>query len=259
MKPVRSDNTIQSRFGFQDPELTTPAHDSIMLWLDSQMVSFVTSLLGEQFKRDWIADATWYRQHFAAAKTNAINLLQPRMEDGCISDYDKLTLEALKVLADLHPVDWPGFGTIKNTWEYPINRGGGFLVGFADMLTEVTFYKPGLVGADQHYMPKGDYLSIDTNRLVRRGPNGFPEATQFTPTWQRQEQCRELFFEVKPSIRSLGEIIRQIRMYQSSQGASGLNGRKETETPDWWVVSPDDRFESALKSQGIGFLKCPAF
>lgn len=52
-------------------------------------------------------------------------------------------------------------------------------------------------------------------------------------------------FEVKSSIPSLGEVIRQIRMYEQHCQSN----------PKFVVVSPDNRFEPALKSQGIGFVK----
>lgn len=29
--------TIAARFGFQDPELSTPRHDEIMMWLDENL------------------------------------------------------------------------------------------------------------------------------------------------------------------------------------------------------------------------------
>lgn len=51
--------------------------------------------------------------------------------------------------------------------------------------------------------------------------------------------------EVKPTLPSVGELIRQIRMYQQYQEGTYI------------VVSPDDRFASILSGQGIEFLKAP--
>jgi hypothetical protein len=53
----------------------------------------------------------------------------------------------------------------------------------------------------------------------------------------------KVFFEVKTTIPSLGELIRQIRMYQ------------EYENGIWVVVSPDDTHSSRLEKQGIKFIK----
>jgi hypothetical protein len=53
-------------------------------------------------------------------------------------------------------------------------------------------------------------------------------------------------FEVKSSIASLGELIRQIRTYQIKFKGVPFH-----------VVSPDDRFATILEEQGIGFIKYP--
>lgn len=50
--------------------------------------------------------------------------------------------------------------------------------------------------------------------------------------------------EIKTSIPSLGELIRQIRMYQ-----------QYLKKIPFVIISPDDRFQSALESQGIKFYK----
>ena len=57
--------------------------------------------------------------------------------------------------------------------------------------------------------------------------------------------CGVIAFEVKSHIKSVGELIRQIRQYQSF-----CNGQTK-----FIVVSPDDRFVDVLKNQGIDFWK----
>lgn len=63
--------------------------------------------------------------------------------------------------------------------------------------------------------------------------------------WDILENQATVCFEVKTRIDSLGEVIRQIRMYQAHVGAP------------FYVVCPDDRFRAALNEQKIGFIKCP--
>lgn len=53
-------------------------------------------------------------------------------------------------------------------------------------------------------------------------------------------------FEVKTKIPSLGEVIRQIQTYRTTER---IHDRQ------YVIVCPDDRFAAALKGQGIGFLK----
>ena len=59
-------------------------------------------------------------------------------------------------------------------------------------------------------------------------------------------QAMPVYFEVKATLPSAGELIRQIRMYQ------------EYVQGEWVVVSPDDRHRSILESQGIRFYPAPA-
>lgn len=56
-------------------------------------------------------------------------------------------------------------------------------------------------------------------------------------------ECR-MACEVKPVIRSAGELIRQLRQYESSGWRVA-------------VVSPDDRFRAIIEKQGFIFIKAP--
>lgn len=94
---------------------------------------------------------------------------------------------------------------LNKVWEKPISAKNGFLVGFVDMRVDVLFNP-----LDDDYW-----------------------------NWE------PFLFEVKPAIYSVGELIRQIRMYQQYQEGTYI------------VVSPDDRFASVLAGQGIEFLKAP--
>jgi hypothetical protein len=53
--------------------------------------------------------------------------------------------------------------------------------------------------------------------------------------------------EVKPVIRSVGELIRQLRQYE----------KPSSERWKVVVVSPDDRFASVISEQGFIFIKAP--
>lgn len=59
-----------------------------------------------------------------------------------------------------------------------------------------------------------------------------------------------LMFEVKTSIKSIGEVIRQIQLYKTYFQIY------TNRIYEFIIVSPDDRYIDILKSQGIGFLKC---
>ena len=61
-----------------------------------------------------------------------------------------------------------------------------------------------------------------------------------------KSHCTALI-EVKSHIKSIGELLRQIRQYQTFAPRDCK----------FFVASPDERFISVLKSQGVEFIKAP--
>jgi hypothetical protein len=118
----------------------------------------------------------------------------------------------------------PEFATpkiAKKTWEAAIGSGEGKycrIEGHIDLAVRVMV--PGLV----YSYPDG----------------GVRQTKMSVGLWPTM-----VFFEVKPKIDSLGEVIRQLRRYQTY--ASGV----------WVVVSPDTRYATILREQGIEFLQAP--
>ena len=120
---------------------------------------------------------------------------------------------------------WTGLGEppprkkpeiIKKIWESPIVTKNGFAVGFADMEIIVSVPKELRCCCEDSDLPKWD---CGTNNI------------------------ESVIFEAKTSIRSVGELIRQIRLYQ------------EYRKGHYIVVSPDDKFADVLRGQGIQFTK----
>lgn len=140
------------------------------------------------------------------------------------SAVEQLTGDDLAlVMADVG-VDGLGF-TVKtfSKWEVPV-KSGNVIVGFIDLLTEVVASScPWVNRYDRYGTPVVD---------VRYG-NGYDKT---------------IAFEVKTTIRSLGETIRQINTYRAY-----MRGGTR-----FCIVSPDDRFRAILESQGILFVKAPA-
>lgn len=127
------------------------------------------------------------------------------------------------VMADYGKEEFAYVVRISSKWEAPI-RSGNVMVGFVDLLAEVSgscspwVYKPSGYG------------------------NPKPEAR-----WS-DGYNKIIAFEVKTSIRSIGETIRQINTYRAYM-------RSATQ---FCIVSPDDRFRAILESQDILFVKAPA-
>jgi hypothetical protein len=133
------------------------------------------------------------------------------------------------VKSHFHKLQWTGLGEpppiklkiLEKIWESPIVTKSGFAVGFADM--EVIVIPPGK-------------LSCTWNE--QRDPQ-----KSDLPSWTCVENKESVIFEAKTSIRSVGELIRQIRLYQ------------EYRKGHYIVVSPDDKFADVLRGQEIQFVK----
>jgi len=108
--------------------------------------------------------------------------------------------------------NFPGFKwSIESAvWEYPI-MNGKYLIGFADLF--VTF-----------------------SRFHSANPRSSGNVD-----WETVK--RPIVFEVKSEIRSVGEVIRQVRLYEQYLKA------------EYCVVSPDDTFAEVLRGQKIKFIK----
>jgi len=88
----------------------------------------------------------------------------------------------------------------------------------------------------------------------------------------RQKYLEAYACEVKPRIKSIGELIRQLRQYEGQRFGTRKDhdNTEELITPDGGlsnygrpitakvaVVSPDDRFRDIIERQGFIFIKAP--
>jgi hypothetical protein len=118
---------------------------------------------------------------------------------------------------------YPGTFRVSVVWEKPI-MSDKYTVGFVD-LQALCRHKP--------------HLSIN------KGGGYWDKTYSYSRYW---EQETTINFEVKSSIPSLGELIRQISFYKQ-YSESGTR---------FVVVSPDTRWQRQLESQGIGFVNSDA-
>jgi hypothetical protein len=241
MKPKAK--TIQERLGFQDDELATPKHDEIMLWVDENIESVLSELLPEHWTEREIrshqeqverARATWRErcisgQGVGAEDARNLTLLTAEKQhwklngnahkvSECESRLDAYFHAMAQKFPDPGPVpSRPPWQVRGKKWELPI-RSGSYVVGVVDFCV---FLDMGSVWLD-----------------------GIEDKALFRTAWKISRDRGTLLFEIKPAIRSLGELIRQINIYRTYEQESRFV-----------VVSPDDRFRSNLESQGISFVK----
>lgn len=239
MSKVDSRN-YQLRLIYNDEDLPKPKHDQIMLWL-------------ENFVRDETKWPELIPVRFA--KMSSIEENEIYRPDGRYLEPQQYDNHYYETVRKLHPTssvevaasaDAPGrSSSFKNlTWEYALydrsNYEGrpGARLGFVDMmanfdsdveLRHVTTRK-------FQYDPKADdqkkYTLLETSA-----------------EWRVIRRVVQIFFEVKTEIRSIGELMRQMKLYMSSATVSQAPYRRLI------VVAPrHDEASRVLRDHGIGFI-----
>lgn len=179
-------------------------------------------------KRDYISTQTRdeWTQEYAGKIAGAKLSLEWRNTE--LVRAQRLLAEKQALASELRKLDLPEPpsrvkpSVLWKKWEKPI-MSREYVVGFVDLAVGVKVNQIGIT-----YGEKRD-------RYVR-------------PKWQTYSMQMIYLFEVKPSISSLGEVIRQIQMYKAYVDGDGA---------EFFIVSTDDRFRTQLESQRIGFVKCP--
>ena len=242
----------QQSFGFPDEDLKNSLHDQIELWLKRNAAEICRQLIG------WTG--TWNpqlieskRQLAAATVAERVNLLPESLAK------NKLTLERINrgepcfcIDQDLAQriKDMEGELTFLNSWhglgeppapkldvrcelERPIRRRpyeATDIVGYIDVVLSVRALRltAGIAPSDDYGRP---YLGVDARSYA-----------DWNAYWS---DFRSFAFEAKTTIRSLGELIRQLKAY-----------RAYSKLP-LYAVSPDSGFEKELSDEGFGFIKYP--
>lgn len=197
---------------FIDPDLKTPAHDAIMIWLHENAAAVVDQVFGVS----GMVDAA----RAAVLAALASDEMQP------------VAHKATEVMA-------PRMIDVDCVWEHPVSHNGG--QRYIDLLITATAHLPGAeVNDEQRRIPRPGAKFGECDTVVCRVP------------WLGFRSSRfALACEVKPVIRSVGELIRQLRQYESWNRPGGRGHSRVA------VVSPDDRFRSIIESQGFVFIKAP--
>jgi len=196
---------------FTDPNLKTPAHDAIMIWLHENAASVVDQVFGIQ--------AMIERANNAVLDAMALDGMAP---------------VAGKVQELLAPHEI----SANCVWEHPVKFSGRDC--YIDMLIDVVARFPyaELNEREELVTPSDATYSWQKTLVTKREPVAILRPVEF-----------RLACEVKPVIRSVGELIRQLRQYESYH--------KPIIDSLVAVVSPDDRFKAIIESQGFAFIKAP--
>jgi hypothetical protein len=127
----------------------------------------------------------------------------------------------------------PAIPQIHPKFEVPVTTGTNFIVGFVDV---VAHYKVPYVSTS------GLSVSYNGEKEILRVRADHDPALEFHWTGEVR------YFEAKPAIRSLGELLRQVRTYQQYLANA-----------EFLVVSPDTRFPEGHREPGHRILAVPRF
>jgi hypothetical protein len=241
MAQPRKRNSIYDTVVAEDmADLKVGKHDEIMLWLDAHIEDIINNHVMPSTHR-WsvqeINKALAYvqtqqkenqrsvEQELAYAQKNLERRRAQGAPNNDISDIEEEIewhKKKERFLANfVMPTPSTANVSLKNvTWECPV-KSDKFTVGFIDM--RITLLVPCLGISDKFSFSR-------------------EQGRAYVPKWDVYHENYYINFEVKSTIPSLGELIRQVRLYETY-----LNGK-------FYVVSPDTRFAEPLKKQGIGFI-----
>jgi hypothetical protein len=224
---------------FQDPDLHTPAHDAIMMWLEENARSIVDGLFGINAEFD------------AARGSVEAKIAETSMPVRMFGDAEAL----ISVRQPAVRVD--------TSWEVPTRFSGG--TRYIDMVVSATWRSLQCTCGEEFkewewkYEDIGAVVDARRSDLAREG--WMPYETSYLEETARRETLsvnhmdrhEVVACEVKPVIRSAGELIRQLRQYENyvHRGSRYENPAKVA------VVSPDDRFRAIIEKQGFIFIKAP--
>ena len=242
--------TLMQRFGYHDPDLTTPAHDHLIFWVKEHIQEILTdfyplpawtaSTIETQrakakeriaarieLLKKWKEDDRKTRKSFSASEYSSDKEHGEKIRNH-LPIYDQ-EIARLKQLPDLLE---PPVATIEVRQgmrdEYPVAMGdrNNSIVGFLDIL--VHCHIPVSLGIAGGKAPEYDY-----KRDI---------ADWSDPRWSIGYTERVLGFEIKTAIPSYGELMRQVNTYRRY-----FHG-------EFVVVSPDVGFAEQIKAQGVRFV-----
>jgi len=270
--------TLQQRFGFQDDDLKTASHDEIMLWTEQNLKGIINALF---WKSEWQrGDKKYITDKISRAASNTSEELKkvlsraeswklagqtmglqspPSYYHTPTDDVERQQKARLDELVEqietrakaeanekvevytqefrsLHLI-WPQRPEFDHTdvqWEYAIMGSKQFIIGFIDLRTIIMYpvlRLEGVIEEGTAYNPEARWRIPDLAKL-RIISGGYTEGD-------------DLFVEVKSTLSSAGELLRQIKMYQQY-----VHG-------EWLVVCPDSRYKDILNSQDIHFWQYP--
>lgn len=242
--------THMQRLGFNDPDLKTPAHDAILFWVRDNFPKIAAGIFPlPSWDADVVAKGKARAASMIANRVEAISKeiaeRRERQQRLAVSNHDSEKARAAKLaveipslevevarLRSLPPLGEPPTAElVVNSYRVEVPLGNGnersnMVVGYLDASALVRVP----TGLEIRGGRDGDDYSFDLKRWS-------------DPSWFIEGHQASVTVEVKTSIPSFGELMRQLNTYRYYSRAVIV------------VVAPDDRFAADLKVEGIHFVK----
>lgn len=275
--------TLQQKLGFFDEDLKKPLHDDILKWVDNNAEQIIYSIYPslENWGQEKIEELRRYSEFCIQntkealltqiektekdieASNKEVNSYKERLtpEDSFvkkrIEDEEKKTLMLSKELEELkiklskidsfklNDDELPKRETIKileKPWEHPVTTQStsttGYvssknIVGFIDIKIVFRYTQLSLTGIDMGTKMVVDKIRWSQTTKIINYKHGYEDGVY----------THSVYLEIKTKITSLGELFRQLKMYQ------------EYVKGDFVIVCPDDSEKKIIVEQGYKFVK----
>ena len=260
--PLNKPATMSQRLGFQDPDLTTPEHDAMVFWtknfikqktlneaVSNTEFAFNSYIINLEKKISDLRDSAYktdcYTPVLESTKTiidrlqsqkSALQKINPFLHEKTIHDlhveiHDAIKCEMMlfrneqvdgliqrlnRIKVEKPPIKFKSKDTADITLEFAItNPKTNFVIGYADIAFKCKCGVKCIEGSNPYN------IKYELNYSTVRH-----------------------FIEVKPRIQSFGELLRQIRTYETITGEDR-----------WYVACPDTRFKDDLEDDGVKFIQ----
>jgi hypothetical protein len=215
----------QATFEWDDPEMKTPGHDRIMVWLHQNIDHCIKQIIPhKKHDSDQVFDdaARIFSENVArtkpmiASRLMGIEFPNPKSE----------SLEQMELVK-----------AVRYEWEKPVIANNKFIVGYVDMFVEARVFN--------HWSL--DFKNDEAASMLLRQSKPSIDDVRNIFAWFPVYEKTNVYFEVKPKIKSLGDTIRQVQKYKvyDKRGLFAL-------------VSPDSRFKEILNHQDIPQIVVPS-
>jgi len=234
--------TLAEKLAFNDPDRSTPVHDDICLWLDGR-------LRDEKFLFRLIGGSGWNAGYVSSVVETYRTAQLERLVEPYIPTHERVQKNREWVwepvtperVLELRVAQEPVFRMVVaakqrwKDWEPP--ELDGPRVYPASVRWELAIGNERWVSG---------FIDVEASFEVEYNISLESDKVDEPPDWIVRRSTRTYAFEVKSTIPSLGELIRQIRYYEHKHRAT------------YYVVAPDASHVTTLTAQGIGFVEYPS-